>query len=184
MEIPKELFILSTIMFTALTIDLARKAIREKTTILYTTLLLTILGSIWSILAVFDQIEYAAVAWVSAMILSVIMMPELNKHLDQQMMAIDIESPIRLREFFTTPNSGWLKLAYRYGVGLALLCYVVYAVVIYGAALLALEYFYGIGIRLTFYSMIIISISSYRLYRQIEKRLSNKVDFSIESVTI
>ena len=118
------------------------------------------------------------------MILSVIMLPELNKHVDQQIMMIDIESPIRLREFFTSPYSGWLKLAYRHGIGLAVLCYVIQDVVIYGAALLALEYFYGIGIRLTVYPMTIIPITTYRLYRQIEKRLSVQEVNTAEQVAV
>ncbi len=184
MEIPRELFILSTIMFTGLSIDLARKAIREKTTILYTTLLLTVLGSVWSILAVFDQIEYAAVAWVSAMIISILMMPELSKHVDQQIMEINIGSPLRLREFFTSQQSGWLKLAYRHGVGLAILGYVVYAVVIYSVALLALDYFYDMGKNLTVYTMTIIPITTYRLYRQIEKRLSVQEVNTAEQVAV
>jgi hypothetical protein len=171
MEIPRELFIFSTIMFTVITIDLTRKAIREKTTILYTTLILTVLGSIWSILFVFDNIEYAAVAWISAMFISIFMMPELSKYVDNQIMEIDIESPLGLREFFTNQHSGWLKLANRQGVVFAILVYVVHAVIIYVAALLALAYFYGIGLRLTVYSLTIIPIMSYRLYKQMRKRV-------------
>ena len=181
MEIPRTLFILSTIMFTVLSIDLARKAIHEKTTILYTTLVLTLLGSIWSVLAVFDQIVYAAVTWVSAMIISVFMMPELSKHVDNQLNEIDITGPLRFREFFTNQQSGWLKLAYRQGVGFAILVYAVHAVVIYGVALLALEYFYGIGLRLTVFSMTIIPIMSYRLYKQMQRRVTTENPVLIES---
>jgi len=159
-------------MFTALTIVTAYRALRERTKILYTTLLLTTLGSVWSILAVFNLIEFAAVAWIAAMIISVVMFPELSKEIDQKLLELDINSQLRLGEFFTNQQSGWLKLAYRYGVGCAVLGYIIHIIVIYGSILLAMDYFLGMKIGVTIYTMTFIPITTYRLYKQIKKRLS------------
>jgi hypothetical protein len=172
MGIPRELFILSAIMFTVLSVDMARKAMKEKSKLQYITLLLVVLGSVWSILAAFNQIGFAAIAWVAAMIISIINLPELGTHIDQQLLKVDVEDSFRINEILRGQQSGWLKLAYQHGIGYAVLGYFAYIIVIWGCILLALDYFFVLEMNLSVFALTFIPISTYRQYKQIMKRLA------------
>lgn len=171
MDIPREIFVLSALLFAYVSVKTARKTYEEKTKLNYITLLLMVLSFGWSVLAALDMIEFAAIAWFATMIISLINLPELGRHIDQQLLEMDERESIRISDFFTRQQLGWLKLAYRRGIGVSVLGYFVFNTIIYGLVLLALDYFYGFKIGISVYALTIIPVSTYRLYRQIEKRL-------------
>lgn len=158
-------------MFAYIGIKTARKTYEEKTKLDYITLLLMVLSFGWSVLAALGMIEFAAIAWFATMIISLINLPELGKHIDQQLLEIDEREPIRISEFFTSHQSGWLKLAYLRGVNVAVFGYFVLNTIIFGLILLALDYLYGFKIGVSVYALTFIPVSTYRLYRQLMKRL-------------
>ena len=176
MEIPREIFILSAIMFTVLSVNMARKALKEKTKLQYITLLLMVLSVTWSILAAVNQIGFAAIAWGTAMIVSIINLPEAGKHIDQQLLEVDLDSPITPRDIISSHYGLWVKVAYRYGIGYAILGYIIQGVVVCGGILLVLDHLYGLPSNL--YSIVIgiVPVTAYQSYRQIEKRLAVKTN--------
>jgi len=60
---------------------------------------------------------------------------------------VDIEGPLRVGEFFSNTYSGWLKLAYRHGLGITVILYFLQFEVFTGGILLALNLFYDIPSR-------------------------------------
>jgi hypothetical protein len=57
------------------------------------------------------------------MIISIAMLPELNKFEADRMREVDIASTLRAADFFSNTNSGWLKLAYKRGLGTSVILY-------------------------------------------------------------
>jgi len=108
MEIPREIFVLSALLYAYLIVKTARKTYEEKTKLNYITLLLMVLSFGWSVLAALDMIEFAAIAWFATMIISLINLPELGRHIDQQLLEMDEREPIRISDFFTRQQLGWL----------------------------------------------------------------------------
>jgi len=78
------------------------------------------------------------------MIVSIVMLPELNRFQDRRMREVDIESPLRVADFFSNTYSGWLKLAYRHGLGVTVILYFIQFEVLTGGMLLALNLFYDL----------------------------------------
>ena len=78
------------------------------------------------------------------MIISVVMLPELVAFQDRQMREVDIESPLRVGELFSNTYSGWLKLAYRHGLGVTVILYFLLCEVGMGGMLLVLDLFYDL----------------------------------------
>ena len=79
MEIPRELFVFSALLFAYVSVKIARKAYEEKTKLHYITLLLMVLSFGWSVLAALGMIEFAAIAWFVTLIISLINLPELDR---------------------------------------------------------------------------------------------------------
>jgi len=148
MEIPLELFYLSAILFAVLVVVAFYRAYREKERFSYLVGGLCLLGLGWSILFVLDQVALAGVFWLVAMIVSVVMWPELVAFQDRQMREVDIESPLRVGELFSNTYSGWLKLAYRHGLGVTVILYFIFFEVFTGGMLLVLNLFYDLPSRL------------------------------------
>jgi hypothetical protein len=145
MEIPLELFILSAILFAVLVVVAFYRAYREKERFNYIVGGLCLLGLVWSILFVLDQAPLAGLFWVVAMIISVAMLPELVAFQDRQMREeVYIESPMRVGELFSNTYGGWLKLAYRHGMGVTVILYFLLFEVVTGGILLALDQFYDL----------------------------------------
>ena len=170
MEIPTGFFILSTIFFALLSIFSLYKAFNEKIKIFAIGALLPIFGSIWSILFVYDQVSLAAVFWVSAMIISIIYLPELTKHQEQTMIQVNLRSSIRLRDFFSNTNDAWIKIAYQNGIDVAVVLYFV-QIILFGVVLIyVLDYFYSIPLESISIALMIRALfSAYRLYKQIQR---------------
>jgi len=91
-----------------------------------------------------DQVQLAGVFWLIAMIVSIVMLPELNRFQERRMREVDIESPLRVADFFSNTYSGWLKLAYRHGLGVTVILYFIQFEVLTGGMLLALNLFYDL----------------------------------------
>jgi hypothetical protein len=144
MEIPYELFYLSAIFFAVLVVVSFYRAYREKERFNYIVGGLCLLGFVWSIMFVLDQVLLAGVFWLVAMIISVVMLPELVAFQARQMREVDIESPLRVGELFSNTYSGWLKLAYRHGLGVTVTFYFLLFEVFTGGMLLALDLFYDL----------------------------------------
>ena len=111
MEIPHELFYLTALLFAAMAVNRFYRAYREKERYYYVGGGLCLLGLVWSILFVLDQVPLAGLFWVVAMIVSIVMLPDASAFLDRRMGEVDVESPLRVGEFFSNTYSGWLKLA-------------------------------------------------------------------------
>jgi hypothetical protein len=173
MEIPIELFYLSAILFAVLTVDTLYRAYREKERFHYLVGGLCLLGLIWSILFVSNQIPLAGVFWLVAMIVSVVMLPELTAFQDRRMKEVDIESPLRVRELFSSKYGGWLKLAYRHGLGVTVILYFLFFELFTGGMLLALNLFYDLPSRLVLISSTTGIFSAILLYRQINRTLTS-----------
>ncbi|HUV54477.1 MAG TPA: hypothetical protein VMW03_04670 [Candidatus Krumholzibacteriaceae bacterium] len=172
MEIPRELFYLSAFFFAVMAVVAFFRAYREKERVYYTGGGLCLLGLAWSILFVLDQVPLAGLFWVVAMIVSIVMLPELTAFQDRRMREVDIESPLRVGEFFSNTYSGWLKLAYRHGLGTTVILYALQHVVIGGGLLLALNLFYDFPSGLI---LIILTSGIFlviRFYRQIKRALT------------
>jgi hypothetical protein len=89
------------------------------------------------------------------------------------MREVDIESPLRVGEFFANTYSGWLKLAYRRGLEVTVILYILQFLVISGVFLLVLNLFYGLPLEFMF---IIITGNIYtviRFYTQIKRALTS-----------
>jgi hypothetical protein len=173
MEIPLELFYLSAILFAVLVVVSFYRAYREKERFGYLVGGLCLLGLVWSILFVLDQVPLAGLFWLVAMIISVVMLPELVAFQDRQMREVDIESPMRVGELFSNTYSGWLKLAYRHGMGVTVILYFMQFEVIPGGMLLVLNLFYDLPSRLI---LIILTQGIFLvifLYRQIKRALTS-----------
>lgn len=170
MEIPTDFFILSTIFFALLSIYAIYKAIKDKIKIFAIGALLTILGTIWSILFVYEQVSLAAVFWTSAMIISIINLPELTKHQEQKMVQANPRSSVRLRDFFSNTNDAWIKIAYRNGIDVAVTLYFVQIILIGAVLIYIINYFYNIPLEYMSIALIPSTIfSTYRLYKQIQR---------------
>ena len=154
MEIPYELFYLSAILFAALTVNAFYRAYREKERFNYVVGGLCLLGLVWSIMFVLDQVLLTGLFWLVAMIISVVMLPELVAFQARQMREVDIESPLRVGELFSKTYSGWLKLAYRHGLGVTVILYFLLFEVFTGGMLLVLNLFYDLP------SSLILSLST------------------------
>ena len=154
MEISHELFYLSAILFAVLVVVAFYRAYREKERFNYIVGGLCLLGLVWSILFVLDQAPLAGLFWVVAMIVSVVMLPELVAFQVRQMREVDVESPLRVGELFSNTYSGWLKLAYRHGLGVTVILYFLLCEVGMGGMLLVLDLFYDLP------SSLILSVST------------------------
>jgi len=173
MEIPHELFYLSTFLFAVLAIVAFFRAHREKERFYNVGGVLCLFGLVWSILFVFDHILLAGIFWAAAMIISIVMLPELTAFQDRRMGEVDIESPLRLGEFFSNTYSGWLKLAYRHGLGITVILYFLLFEVVTGGILLVLNLFYDLPVGLILFvstTGIFLAIS---LYRQLNRALTS-----------
>ena len=173
MEIPIELFYLSAILFAVLVVVSFYRAYREKERFGYLVGGLCLLGLVWSILFVLDQVPLAGLFWVVAMIVSIVKWPELVAFQDRQMREVDIESPLRVGEFFSNTYSGWLKLAYRHGLGMTVILYALQFVVMSGGLLLALNLFYDLPSVLTLSVLTSGVFLVIRFYRQIRRALTS-----------
>lgn len=172
MEIPVELFYLSMILFAALSAHTIYRGHREKEGFHYFVGILCLLGLGWSVMFILDQVPLAAAFWLVAMIVSVVMLPELTAFQDRRMGEVDIESPMRLAEFFSNTYSGWLKLAYRRGLGVTVILFLLLFEVITGGILLVLNLFYDLPPRLNMTILTQGIFPSIFLYRQIKRALT------------
>jgi hypothetical protein len=107
------------------------------------------------------------------MIISIVMLPELLAFQDRQMGEVDIERPLRLGEFFSNTNSGWLKLAYRLGLGITVILYFLLCEVFAGGILLVLNLFYDLPSGLILFVLTTGSFLAILLYRQIKRALAS-----------
>jgi len=173
MEIPHELFYLTALLFAAMAVNRFYRAYREKERYYYVGGGLCLLGLVWSILFVLDQVPLAGLFWVVAMIVSIVMLPDASAFLDRRMGEVDVESPLRVGEFFSNTYSGWLKLAYRHGLGMTVILYFIQFELITGGILLVLNLFYDLP------SSLILSVSTSGiflaifLYRRIKRALTS-----------
>ena len=173
MEIPHGLFYLSAFFFAAMLVVALYRAYRAKDRFYYVGGGLCLLCVVWSILLALDQVPLAGLFWVVAMIVSVVMLPEAAAFQDRLMREVDIESPLRVGEFFSNTNSGWLKLAYRHGLGVMVILYILLLEVITGGMLLVLNLFYDFPFRLILIVLIIGIFPAIRLYRQVKRALTS-----------
>ena len=172
MEIPRELFAFSALLFAYVSIKTARKTYEEKTKLQYITLLLMVLSFGWSVLAALDMIEFAAIAWFATMIISLVNLPELGRHIDQQLLDIDLDSPITFHDIISNHYDLWVKAAHRYGMSLAIIGYTIQGLVICGSILLVLDYLYGLPPNFYVVLIGILPTSVYQLYKRVKKRLA------------
>jgi len=172
MKIPYELFYLSAFLFAALTVSAFYRAYREKERFYYIVGGLCLLGLAWSIMFALDQVLLAGVFWVVAMIFSVVMLPELTTFQDRRMREVDIESPLRAGDLFSNTYSGWLKLAYRHGLGMTVILYFLLFEVFTTGILLTLNLFYDLPTILIMSILTIGVFSAIRLYRRIKRALN------------
>ena len=142
MEIPRGLFYFYTFFFAVLAVVAFVRAHREKKRIFYVSGGLCLLGSGWSLLFVLDQALLGGLFWVVAMIISIVMLPELNKFEVDQMREVDIAGPLKIADFFSKSNNGWLKLAYKRGLGMSVVLYTMQFAVVGVMMLLGLNLFY------------------------------------------
>ena len=114
-----------------------------------------------------------------AMIISIVILPELTAFQDRQMREVDVEGPLRVADFFSNTDSGWLKLAYRHGLGVTVILYFLLFELITGGMLLALNLFYEFFYGLTFiYGFILVILTMplfpvIRFYRRIKRALTS-----------
>ena len=144
MEIPYELFYFGIIFFAAMAVVSFFRAYQEKKRFYYIGGGLCLLGVVWSFLISIDQVPLAGLFWVVAMIISIVMLPELIRFGSDRMREVDIASPLRVADFFSNTYSGWLKLAYKHGLGVAVILYSLQFVAIGGTALLVINLFYDL----------------------------------------
>jgi hypothetical protein len=144
MEISYELFYFSTILFAVMAVVNFFRAHREKKRFYNIGGGLCLLGVVWSILISIDQVPLAGLFWVVAMIISIVMLPELIRFGSDRMREVDITSPLRVADFFSNTYIGWLKLAYKHGLGVTVILYSMQFVAIGGTMLLAVNLFYDL----------------------------------------
>jgi hypothetical protein len=169
MEIPTNFFILSTVFFALLSLFAIYKAVKEKIKIFAISALLTILGTLWSILFVYDQVSLAAVFWASAMIISIIYLPNLSSYQDEKMRLVNARGSIRLSDFFSNTNDAWIKIAYRNGIEVAVILYFVQIILIGVVLIYVFDYFYNIPLESISIALFTGAVfSSYRLFQQIQ----------------
>jgi len=173
MEIPLELFYLSAILFAVLSAHTFYRGYREKKGFYYFVGILCLLVFGSSVMFVLDQVPLAVMFWLVAMIVSVVMLPELAAFQDRQMGEVDIESPMRLGDFFSNTYSGWLKLAYRRGLGVTVILFFLFFEVITGGLLIVLNLFYDLPSRLHASIMIQGIFPSIWLYRRTKRALTS-----------
>jgi hypothetical protein len=172
MEIPRELFYLTAFLFAAMAVVELFQAYREKERFYYVGGGLCLFGFVWSILFVLDQVLLAGLVWAAAMIVSIVMLPELIAFQGRRMGEVDIEGPLRVADFFSNTYTGWLKLAYRHGLGITVILYFLQFEVIGGVILLALNRFYDLpsGLILSVLTTGIFPVILF--YRQINRALT------------
>ena len=173
MEILHELFYLSALLFAAMAVVTFFRAYREKERFYNIGGVLCLFGLVWSILFVFDQVLLAGIFWAAAMIISIVMLPELTAFQDRRMGEVDIESPLRLGEFFSNTYSGWLKLAYRHGLGMTVILYFLLFEVVTGGILIVLNLFYDLPSGLTLSVLTPGVFLALLLYRQLKRALTS-----------
>ena len=179
MKIPYELFYLSAFFFAFIAIVAFVRAYRERNRIYYVGGGLCLLGAIWFILLVLDQTLLAGLFLAVAMIISIVILPELTAFQDRQMREVDVEGPLRVADFFSNTYSGWLKLSYRHGLGVTVILYFLLFELIIGGMLLALDLFYEFFYGLTFiYGFILVILTMplfpvIRFYRRIKRALTS-----------
>ena len=172
MEIPHELFYLSTFFFAVMVVVAFSRAYREKERFYYVRVVLCLLGLVWSILFVLDQVALAVLFVVVAMIFSIVMRPEASAFLDRRMGEVDIEGPLRVAEFFSNTYSGWLKLAYRHGLGITVILYFLQFEVFTGVILLVLNLFYDLPSGLILSVLTTGIFLAIWFYRQLKRALT------------
>jgi hypothetical protein len=172
MEIPHELFYLSTFFFAVMVVVAFSRAYREKERGYYVSGILCLLGAVWSILFVLDQVPLAGLVWVAAMIISIVMLPGLDAFLDRRMGEVDIEGPLRVAEFFSNTYSGWLKLAYGHGLGMTAVLYFLQFEVFTGVILLVLNLFYDLPSGLILSVLTTGIFLAIWFYRQLKRALT------------
>ena len=107
------------------------------------------------------------------MIVSIVKWPELKEFQDRRMREVDIESPLRAADFFSNTFSGWLKLAYRHGLGTTVILYLLQFEVLAVGMVLALNQFYDLPSGFLFHIITMGSIfSAIWFYRQIKRGLT------------
>lgn len=173
------MFYLSTFFFAVISVVAFVRAHREKDRTFFVSGGLCLLGMVWSILIVLDQALLAGLFWAVAMIISIVMLPKLAAFQDRQMREVDVESPLRVADFFSNTYSGWLKLAYKYGLGVTVILYFLLFELIMGGMLLALdlfyEFFYGLNLIYGFI-LVILTMPLFPViwfYRRIKKALTS-----------
>ena len=117
------MFYFYTFFFAVMAVITFFRAIREKKRIFYVGGVLYLLGAVWSLLFVLEQVILGGLFWIVSMIISIAMLPELNKFEADRMREVDIASTLRAADFFSNTNSGWLKLAYKRGLGTSVILY-------------------------------------------------------------
>ena len=172
MEIPHELFYLSAFFFAAMAVVAFIRAHREKERFYYLGGGLCLLYLAWSILFILDQIRLAAILAVAAIIFSVVILPELNRFRERRMREVDIEGPLRVADFLSNTHSGWLKLAYRHGLGVTVILYFIFFEAFAAGMLLALDLFYDLPSSLILSLMITGILMAISFYRQIKRALT------------
>jgi hypothetical protein len=172
MEIPHGLFYLSAFFFAAMAVVAFYRAYREQERVYYVGGGVCLLCVVGSILFVLDQVPLAGLFWVVAMMVSIVMLPEATAFQDRRMREVDIESPLRVGEFFSNTYSGWLKLAYRHGLGMTVILYLLLLEVFTGGTLLVLNLFYDLPSSLILIVLIIGIFPAIQLYRQIKRALN------------
>jgi hypothetical protein len=173
MEIPHGLFYLSAFFFAAMVVVAFYRAYREQKRVYYVGGGVCLLCVVGSILLVLDQVPLAGLFWVVAMIVSVVMLPEASAFQDRLMREVDIESPLRVGDFFSNTNSGWLKLAFRHGLGMTVILYILLIEVIAGGMLLVLNLFYDLPSMFILMLLIIGVFPAISFYRQIKRALTS-----------
>jgi len=173
MEIPYELFYLSAFLFAVLAVVAFFRAYREKEKFYNIGGVLCLFGLVWSIMFVLDQVLLAGIFWAAAMIISIVMLPELTAFQDRRMGEVDIESPLRLGEFFSNTYSGWLKLAYRHGLGITVILFFLLYEICTGGMLFVLNLFYDLPVGLILFVLTTGIFLAILLYRQIKRVLTS-----------
>jgi len=102
MEIPHELFYLSTFFFAAMVVVAFSRAYRERNRVYYVGVGLCLLGAVWSILLVLDQVPLAGLVWLAAIIISIVMLPELTRFQDSRMREWTSRAPCEWGSSFQT----------------------------------------------------------------------------------
>ena len=172
MEIPHELFYLSALFFAAMTVVAFIRARREKERFYYKGGGLCLLYLAWSILFILDQVRLAAIPAVAAIIVGVVMLPELNRFQERRMREVDIEGPMRVADFLSNTYSGWLKLAYRHGLGVTVILYFIFFEAFAAGMFLALDLLYDLPSSLMLSMTITGILMAIFFYRQIKRALT------------